>query len=121
MLEAIIDDGVVSERGFPIRHRRWVNVITSDRNRFVVIPKGMTPIFLRDAETRLLAYVEWWTPAGEFKTTYFDLYPLDRATKFILPFKVNDVSEDQTWYSAFGGYTKEAFEGPEGLKIRDRV
>ncbi len=63
---------------------------------YVVIPVGMTLVFLYDAGDRYLAYVQGWTAAGEYDATYFDLYSLQTATQFIVPFKKEGQSADQT-------------------------
>ena len=87
---------------------------------YIVIPKGMKPVFLHDQGNRLLAYVLDWSPSGEYDATYFDLYLLSAATRFVLPCVVNGERSDQTWYGAFGEYNKEALKTADGLRVRDR-
>jgi hypothetical protein len=88
----------------------------------IVIPHGMTPIFLHWFQGKPTAYVEGWTVAKEYNPNSYDLYPLNNAHHFILSTKSNGEQLDQDWYANFGESTKEAMkDGSGNLVIRARL
>jgi len=86
----------------------------------VVVPTGMTLVYLHDEGNRRLAYVEHWTASGEYDATDFDLYNLSTARRFTVCLTQEGEAETQTWYGDFGKYTKEAHKGPDGFICRER-
>jgi hypothetical protein len=91
-------------------------------NGHLVIPHGMTPIYLQSVNGKMIAYVDGWTAQKEYDQNSYDLYPLDKATHFVQPFKVNDESADQDWHRDFGAPTKTARRDVSGvLDVLDRV
>jgi hypothetical protein len=88
----------------------------------VVIPHGMTPIYLHSLNSQMIAHVAGWTAAREYDLNRYDLYPLANARHFIVSLKSNGEQINQNWYDSFGEATKEAMEDGSGeLVIRERV
>lgn len=88
----------------------------------VVIPSGMTPMFMHSVGGRLVVHVKGWTARGAYEGNTYDLYPLDSLEHIALTLKHEGSSEIQDWYLGFGKPTKIARRGPNSeLTIRDRV
>ncbi|GEM_PF-3366200 len=89
---------------------------------YLVVPKGLTPVYAHTIGTRMIVHVENWTAAKEYDQNYFDLYALSETPSHILHFKMSGVDRgDEQWYSKFGLPTKEAMLHNGELVIRDRV
>lgn len=88
----------------------------------LVVPHGMTPIYLHQLDGKMIAHVKGWTAAGEYDRNSFYLYPLDRARHFKVSLTSNGEVVNQDWYDDFGEPTKEAMtDGCDELVIRERV
>lgn len=90
---------------------------------YVVIPHDMKPVYLHTLDRRMIAYVEGWTPAGEYDQNRYDLYRLDSARHFVLFSNLNgEPPRNEDWYADFGVPAKEAMKDGRGrLVIRERV
>jgi hypothetical protein len=80
----------------------------------VVIPKGMTLVFLQKDGDRFLAWVHGWTSAGEYDATDYDLYSLENAHAFTISCKMNGEPEEQRFWFDFKQHTKEPTKGLTG-------
>jgi len=90
-------------------------------NDHLVIPHGMTPIYLHSINGQMIAHVEGWTEASEYDQNWYDLYRLDNARNFIMSITSNGEQTNQDWYGSFGEPTKEAMKDTRGeLVIRER-
>jgi hypothetical protein len=88
----------------------------------LVIPHGMTPVYLHSLNGQLIAHVEGWTAAKEYDLNRYDLYPLSNARHFIVSLRFGGGQVNQDWRDNFGEPTKEAMKDGSGeLMIRERV
>jgi hypothetical protein len=89
----------------------------------LVMPHGLTPVFLQSLDGRMIAHVTRWTTAAEYDQRRYDLYPLGNAWRFTVPLNVDGEGQtNQDWYSNFGMPTMEGMKGRRGeLLVRRRV
>ncbi len=99
---------------------RLVPIDANIRDGYLLVPHGMTPVFLHEYDGRKLVHVSGYDPKNEYDSHLFDLYPLDRCTRSILVMGRDGQSEEQEWCSNFGEPTKEALVTGGELTIRDR-
>jgi hypothetical protein len=93
------------------------------RDGYVLIPKGMTPVYLHELGDRTIAYVEDWTAEREYDANRFDLYLLTNARQFVVSLTDRAAAsrQDQRWYDDFGEPTKEAIKINGELTIREHT
>src|ERR1700686_5013011 len=85
---------------------------------YLVVPVGMTPVYLHFLKDRWIVYVEGWTPEGEFNASGFNAYPLAAAREFTVSVSggLDDYVQSGTrWYDSFGKPTKEAMKNSSGF------
>jgi|SRR5450759_5178318 hypothetical protein len=88
----------------------------------LVIPHGMTPIYVHCLNGQTIAHVKGWTATSEYDRNWYDLYTLDQARHFIVSLMSSGEALNQDWYDNFGEPTKEAMkDGSGALVIRERV
>ena len=89
---------------------------TTDIPLNVVIPQGMTPIYVHSLAGQWIAHVTGWTTARQYDSNKCDLYPLTNKN----PIVIDHIT--QAWYHSFGEPAKEGMKDASGnLHVRERV
>ncbi len=91
-----------------------IGILAVIREEHLLIPTGMTPIYLHLGTPGPVAYVEGWTPQKEYENNTYNLYPLKLARRFIVPLKINGEAENQMWYDSLQGPAMQALKQPDG-------